>query len=277
MTTFIKNIILFSISVILFIELVSYILLCSKQYLLFYPGNEIYYSIEKSKKKNKSKILLLGDSVANQLFPNNKYDYGINSLACNQAIGLIGQFLLLSNYLKVENEIDKVIILFHPTSFLMNINSKYSYHYFLKPFNNKEYSKYFSETVNEQVKKIPFNKFVQLPHIKVTTWAPEFNSKDERQYTFLSPISIEYLSKIKSLSIQYDFELEILPTPISIKEKTFLDNIDLNEVTSNYLENEFNNYFTDILFLEDKEFSDGVHLIKPGKYRNIFEGKILQQ
>ena len=61
-------------------------------------GNEIYKALEKSTKKTRYKKLILGDSTANQFYnckeedPDSAY-----SLTCNQAIGMVGQFILLNN------------------------------------------------------------------------------------------------------------------------------------------------------------------------------------
>ena len=60
--------------------------------------------------------------------------------------------------------------------------------------------------------------------------APDFESIDEINYTFLSSISIEYLNKIKDLSVKYKFELIILPTPININNKHLVNKIDKTEI-----------------------------------------------
>lgn len=266
MKKFIKKFIIFSFLSVFFIETISEIMAVSNLYLIGYPGNEIYHAINKSKKKNKSKILLIGDSVGNQLFSNKTNNDRINSLACNQAIGMVGQYLLLNNYLKTGNKVDKVFMIFTPFSFKNNLNQVYTYHYFLKPFYNSEYDSLFTETVKEQIKKIPYHQFTRIPHIFVTSWAPEYNSIDQIDYTFLSPISIEYLIKIKELSTKYNFEFTILPPPISIKKKDLIDNIDIDEFVKANLDQEFKDYFNKITYLESTKFIDGTHLIHPEAY-----------
>jgi hypothetical protein len=278
MQEFLKKTIQFLILTALFLELVSSILLTTNIYLrIAYPGWETYNSLKKSKKKNKSKILLLGDSVGNQLFPNEENKDEINSLACNQAISLVGHFALLQNYMKAGNKVDKVILLFTPFSFGNNLDQVFTYHYFLKPFYNSDYIPMFSSTVEKQIEKIPYCNFVQVPHIKITSWSPNYNSIDEKKYTFLSPISVEYLSKIKALSIQYNFEFDIIPTPVSIEKKAIIEKMDLNEVTINNFNEEFNNYFSDIVYLESSEFKDGTHLNEPEKYSHKLRSEILKK
>ncbi len=198
MKRFIKNTVLFLLMTVVFIETVTAFMIFTDLYLIGYPGDVIYYSISKSKKKNSSKVLLLGDSVGRQLFSNSIFNQGINSLACNQAIGMVGQYLLLNNYLNAENKIDTLVIIYTPGSFENNLDQEYTYHYFLKPFDNSEYSSFFTETVKEQINKIPYHQFTKIPHIFATSWAPDFISRDQKDFTFLSPISVEYLTKIKN-------------------------------------------------------------------------------
>lgn len=271
MKIFIKKTILFLLLTVLFIETISAIFILTKVYLIAYPGKEIYHVIKKSKEKNKSKKLLIADSVGRQMFSYKENIYGINSLATNQAIGMVGQYLLLNNYLNAGNEIDTLIILFNPTSFKNNLDQNYTYHYFLKPFYKKEYSSLFSKTVQEQIRKIPYRQFVWIPHIQVSSWAPEFESSDIPKYTFLSPISAEYLSKIKALSIENNFDIIISPTPTNINKKNFIENINIDELPPTHLEKQFNDYFNNIIYLDSTNFVDGIHLIHPEKYTNKFK------
>lgn len=277
MRKFITKTVFFLLLAVIFIESVSAIILVTKLYLIDHPGKEIYVSIEKSKKKSKSKILLLGDSVGYQIFKNKSNNDEINSLACNQAIGIVGQFFLLNNYLKAGNEIDKLIMFFHPSSFMNNLDQKYTYHYFLKPFDNSEYDSMFTKTVHEQINKIPYRYLINVPHIKITSWAPEFNTKDTKKYTFLSPISKEYLSKIKTLSIKFNFELIILPTPTSFEKKTLIEYMNKDEIAESSLNKELMDYFNNIVYLNKTEFiSDGVHLTQPEKYTDTYKRIILE-
>lgn len=276
MKIFIKRSAFFFFLVVVLIETGSFLLKYTNLYLINYPGSSIYLSIKKSKKKNSSKILLLGDSVGNQLFSNKANNEGLNSLATNQAISIVGQYLLLNNYLSVGNTVDKVILFYSPFSFRNNLNQVYTYHYFLKPFYNPEYNSLFSSAVIEQIRKIPYNQFVQVPHIFVTSWAPNFSSPDYTDFSFLSPISNEYLIKIKELSIQYDFDLDIWPTPTSIEKKKLIDKMNLNESAKCNLEQEFKNYFAKIVYLDSTEFSDGTHLINPEIYSEMYKTEFLK-
>ncbi|MHC1775946.1 MAG: hypothetical protein AB9834_11090 [Lentimicrobium sp.] len=260
MKKFILDCILFIIIAFPILTLVPNYLVLTDKYKTKVAGKEIYHSIFKSKQKKKSKKILIGDSVCNQLFPNTKNNGTINSLACNQAISMVGHFILLNNYLNTGNKVDTVILIYAPISFMNNLNQIYTYHYFLKPFYTEEYKPLFTKTVNEQIQKIPYSNFCRFSNILTSNWAPNFTSTDTIKYSFLSPISVEYLIKIKKLSIKYNFKLIILPTPTALSEKPEIEKIDKNEIVNNNLEREFENYFTKIIYLDDSIFTDGIHL-----------------
>jgi hypothetical protein len=241
-------------------------------------GSEIYYSINKSERKNKSSVkILLGDSVARQMFNNVASNDPIYSLACNQAIGMVGQFILLNNYLRAGNHVDTVYLLFTPFSFLNNLNDVYTYHYFLKPFYMNKYFPLFSQTVIDQIHKIPYYYLSRCPYVLTSKWAPDFVSKDKIDYTFLSPISAEYLIKIKALSIKYGFRFVVMPTPTSLSNRRRIENMNKNEIVANNLQNEFRDYFKSIIYLDDSNFiSDGVHLINPLKYAEYYRNSFMK-
>jgi len=211
--------------------------------------------------------------MGGQLFPAGTNTDTINSLTCNQAISMVGYYILLNNYINSGNKIDTVYMIVTPLYLGNNLDQVYAYHYFLKPFYIDEYLPLFSETVKKQINKIPYVYFCRLPFILTSNWAPDFVSKDEKKYTFLSPVSIEYLKKIKELGVKYKFKLIVLPTPTAISKKPLLEKMNKNEIVKSNLSNEFNNYFENIIYLDDSNFVDGLHLKKPQKYTEYYKNK----
>ena len=156
MKKFIKLTAIFLFLTIPITNIIPLVMIWTGSYKYTVAGNEIYYSIFKSKQKKKFKKLLIGDSVANQLFSNKKNYTKINSLCCNQAISLTGHYILINNYLSAGNIIDTVYMIFSPSSFQNNLNQIYTYHYFLKPFYTNDYKNLYTKTVNNKIKKLPF-------------------------------------------------------------------------------------------------------------------------
>ncbi|TDQ11995.1 hypothetical protein ATK78_1125 [Pedobacter metabolipauper] len=237
-------------------------------------GKEIYHAIHKSKSKNKCKKLLLGDSVAEQLFSNETDHGNTTSLATNAAVTMAGQFFLLNNYLNAGNKIDTVYLLFRPLSFGKNLDEQFTYHYFLKPFYNQEYIPLFTKTAIQQAEKIPYAQFCSYPTFLTTNWAPDFVSKDKNKFTFLSPISVEYLQKIQQLASLKHFKFIILSTPMSHIFKRKIAAMNQQEITEYGLQNEFGDYFKSITYLNDSNFVDNIHLKDPVAYRTHYKQEI---
>jgi hypothetical protein len=268
MKYFLIKLIRFALLCVVFIELASALLLYTKAFvLIYYPGKEVYNSIDKSREKSKVRKLLIGDSVGNQLFSNEEDHGDINSIATNQAISFAGQYFLVNDYLKSGNKIDTLFMVFVPWSFKNNLDQIYTYHYFLKPFNNSNYSPLFTETLKNQINKIEYNSFSQVPHIKITSWAPEYTPTDPLNFTFISPISVEYLDKIKSLSLKHNFDIIIIPPPISNERIALVKTFNRDEITKTTLSKELNDYFDKITYIDSTKFLDGTHLINPLDYK----------
>lgn len=258
---------LFILPVVIFYSVKTLWLLTDDKYKSTIYGNEVYKAIEKSKKKNKRNKLILGDSTANQFYnckdgdPQDAY-----SLTCTQAIGMVGQYLLLTNYLNTGNRPDTVYLVYTPFSFWDNLDQVYTYHYFLKPFYYDEYKPLMTKTVIEQIRRIPKYWACHIPYIQTTGWAPDIKPQ-ERDYSFLSPISTEYLAKIDSLSIEYKFDLEIIPTYVANHWKDSINHFNRKEYEGSNYSNKLTHYLDHINYLPDSCFIDEVHLKHPMLYK----------
>lgn len=271
MKKFVIKLILLSLPLILYFFIKPYFLLLDDKYKSKVAGSDIYISIRKSKEKQHHKKIIIGDSVGRQIFPNEGQNDTINSLACNQAIGMVGHYLLLRNYLEAGNTIESAFLIYTPFSFKNNLDQVYTFNYFLKPFFKSEYKESFTKTVYQQIDKIPSWKLSQVPYILTSNWAPNFICNDSVDYTFLSPISTEYLIKIRNLSRKYNFKFTILPTPTKQSNKLSIERINKDEIVKNDLSSIFENYFENIYFFDDSCFMDNEHLWNPDDYRYLYD------
>lgn len=222
-------------------------------------GGEVYQAIEKSKKKGKKKKLILGDSVTKQ-FSESDIDTNIYlNLASNQAISLVGQFCLLTNYVQTKNEIDTLYLIYHPLSFSNNLDNSFTFHYFEKPFYGNEYMPLFTEEVKTQIEKIPFHYLAKYHPVLTSNWSPSF-SNDEKNKSFISNISRIYLEKIILLCQAKNIRLLIVSPPINQKFKN--EFLAIKKSTNNlHLQSYFENlkYYPESYF-----FPDHIHLNKIG-------------
>jgi hypothetical protein len=270
MKLFLRKTLLFLILFIAVLHAAAYLLIITKTYQVHVLGNEIYSAIANSKRKSKSKKLIMGDSVAQQLFDNKVTSDSINSIACNQAISIAGQYFLLTNYLKAGNMPDTVIFVSTPFSFQNNLNQIFTFQYFLKPFYKDEYKPLYTATVKKQIEDVPYYWLSQNPLVKTTNWAPEYIEAPEDKSVFLSPIAIEYLQKIKALAKENNFKLFFLPTPTPTSRKSEVDILNKNDYLKNGLQQELEGYLDKVQFIDDDNFIDKIHLKNPDKFVGFF-------
>lgn len=233
------------------------------------PNADVYEAIVASEKQTIYSTVLLGDSVSRQLFnvrnqENSQY-YHLNS---NQAIGVIGNYILLNNYLINNPQTRKVYLIMRPTSFNNNLNQKWTYTYFILPFLKEENKKYFSETSLKKVNikrkflnKYLLNIFELNPKLSLLLKIDYSDEMTDIKEAYLSDISIEYLKKIKKLLQEKNIEFFVLASPLSIKEKSEYNLLRKN-IKDNHFEDIFVYYFDSIQYYPENDFIDGVHFSK---------------
>jgi len=252
-------------------QIKSYALLKDNKYTKKVLGMEVYFAIDKSKKKNNAKKVLLGDSVGKQMFDSMEDNDTVNSLTSNQAISMAGQYLLLNNYIKAGNRIDTAYVFFTPFSFANNLDQIYTYNYFVKPFYTSEYMAQMSPIVKNQIEKIPFATIAHHPAILTSNWSPEYESDETPEFSFLSPVSVEYLHKMSTLGKKNGFQLVLISAPVSKKKRQDVASLHRDEIALYNLEEEFKGYFENIMYLDESYFSDGTHLIHPEKFKHRYK------
>jgi len=265
---------LFFSPIALYYSLKTFWLLKDDKYKLSIHGSEVYHAIDKSKKKTTYKKLILGDSTAKQFYDSEEKDTAdFYALCCSQAIGIIGQYFLLNNYLNAGNRPDTVYLVYNPLSFADNLDQVYTYHYFLKPFYRSEYKPLFTQCARYQIHKIPKYWACQFPYILTSGWAPLIE-QEQRGYSFISPVSREYLQKIDSLSYHYHFVFKILPSLTAEHWKSRIKSFNHQEFADYRFKDKLSAYLNQITYLPDSCFIDSVHLKSPELYRQAIDRKL---
>lgn len=234
-------------------------------------GSEIYSAINYSKHSIKDEsVVVLGDSVACQLYGTGPRSDNIYSLACNQAISLAGHYSLLHNMLvNNSHKIKKVYLVMHPISFRNNIDQVYVYNYFIKPFYTRDnISLFTSDTIN-RIHKIPLYYTCYLPITRVTNYTPDLSGFDQpivssaRDKTFkISFVSLEYLRKITSELQSAKIKFEVI-SPVLNEEYRSYDITEFKkDIKDNKLDQSFANYFN-FKYLDKKSFRDMLHYSDP--------------
>ena len=260
----------FLLQSILFLTLFALLSLVKPLYLLYtgdyknkVVGKEIYISLLKSKQKSTKKKALLGDSVANQLYPNKTENDSMVSLACNQAISMVGHYLLLKNYFVAGNRPDTIYFMYQPFSFRNNLDQPYTFHYFIKPFYTDEYMAEMDDLVKKSVAEIPYASFAHWPWIQAGDGAPDYPPINDDTTNFISPISADYLAKMIALAERNHAKLLLVPTPLSEGRRAKVNRLEVSDISKYHFETFFDHYFEGLFYLPDSLFLDGIHLKNP--------------
>lgn len=248
------------------------LLLCESLY--FYSGcyhdkvngSEVYYALTKSKSKvnKKYKVLIIGDSVALQLYPATKDYDDIISLTCNAAVSVAGFYFLMNNYFRTNPDLlpDEVIFLVNPFTLSNNL-SVLSFHYFLKPFYNNEYYSEITSSLFDRIHEIPHYWLSQMPFVRSSSYCINYELEPP-EWTWISPIANDYIRKSYELADSMNVEFKLIPSPIrSDRENEIMlaiqksiNNHETDLLNSNLMQN----YISMINFMDTSCFSDHIHL-----------------
>lgn len=261
MKQFIHTLILWLLGLFALFLCIDFILNRHKHELGYLIGRETNIALFNSKKKAGSSILVIGDSVCNQIYPSNKNYTNLTSLACNRAISMAGYFFLFKNYLSVNYDCPpKTLVLFLNPASVQNQLDKFAYHYFLKNYLTKDYYPDYNDELWEQVHKIPYYWSAPLPFIRVSNFSPDYSiTNGNSDYYLFSPIACTYLDKIIRLAKEYSIDIVFRCTPIDFNNQaqiveSFNNSLKAKEIPSPYLED----YIHSVRFVKDS-IIDGVH------------------
>jgi hypothetical protein len=238
-----------------------------QKYLL--PGGEVYYAVNKSHRIFNSDVLILGDSVANQLCPPKSYHKKYVSLACNQSIGLVGYYVLFNNYLENNRNPKAVYLICHPEGFSNRLDQPFTYNYFLKPFYLDENSSYFTPEVKNILSDFAYSRYLSIPLIRYTNVSQILNAVPGKydegvvdDKVMPSDLTIEYLKMMRDIATKRGIVFKVLAPPLDVYYKKFDYSRLVKAADENGLAEVFSDYF-DIRYLDSSLFRDQVHFKDP--------------
>ncbi len=258
-------------------------------------GGEVYEALRKSNINFDSATIILGDSVAHQLFSVvGDVDAQMNNLTSNQAISLAGQYIIAHNALKNGPNVKDVFLIYHPSTFSNNLNQPFTFNYFVKPFFTPEYRSLLTPLVYNRLEESRYFMFFNfamartIPAFstidysfpkKIATAAPDQKcEKREKLRLSFSEISIEYLEKLYTLCRAKGVRLMVIPPPISRQNADNYDySIMKSQINDNHLEDIFVEYFERLSVINDGFFlPDKLHYKKDriDAVSNEFLGKM---
>lgn len=272
MQKFISKSLKFLIISIVVFYLKPFYLLYNDKYQNIVKSRIVYKVLKRSLRKDNKKIVIIGDSSPKNIFGKFSNDFkeidvsveydSLYILSTNSAIGLIGQYILLNNYLISGNHPEEVFLIYSPYSYSVNLDQIFTYNWFLKPFYNDKYRTHFTKLALGQVSKIPFSYLCREPYILTSDWRPDFKKKEIKKYTFLSPVTKQYLDMIKQLCIENEIKFGIIANPQRESNKDDLSKFKVSECHGLKVEPEIKYMMENLRYFPDSLFRDKLHLKK---------------
>lgn len=232
-------------------------------------AREVFYVIEKAGRNSGKPAVILGDSVCNQLWPQDKDSPNIAHLGCNQAITPAGTYILLSKYLANNPQTQEVYYIIRPQSLGNDMNLNYTYQYFVIPFVNAEnmsliepetmrmlydkFGKFFVHSSYMKTFLLNNNLFMgqYINHVKAQT--------ERRYFHRLSRTAIIYLPKIHRLCEEHGAKLIVLPLPVPDTEDNYGWNDFDDDVRNCGFEDILGGFTERIHYCPEEWYVDGSH------------------
>lgn len=242
-------------------------------------ADEVLYVIDKADIANNSKTVIVGDSVANQLWPQTKGSEDCCYLTSNQAITTAGSYILLYHYLEANPQTERVYYSIRPQGLSNDINIDKSFQYFVIPFSNKYNwdlldsdttdklsSRFGSFMVNNKYPQwiILNNNFLMEQYLTaVEKKNPDLKINDDntenRYYHRISPTGQIYLSKMIELCNRKNVELIVVPSPLMDVEDNYGWEAYSEDIINMGFEETLGNFINSIDYYPEDMFMDGIH------------------
>ena len=228
---------------------------------------EVFRAARKCQSRFDAKTLVLGDSVAIQLFNNQVEGIDPTSLATNGGVTLAGQYVMLRQAIRANPQLEQVILILHPLSFRMELRNPFSYHLFVKPFYRKPFLEDFTPTARRQVESLPLSWLAVVPQVRISNWSPYAPRRELESATdVLVTFNREFLEKMIQLTNEHGIELQILSPPLDRQHQDIVQKLaaetDPEDPSSEILQR----YLASVFYVDASEFCDGVHLNQPIKF-----------
>lgn len=221
----------------------------------------IWDAIEKASRSQPYQRVIVGDSVARQLFDDhNQKRSRYFHLTTNAATTLLGHYILLMEYLK-HNALEEIVVLLNPYSLMDNLDRKFTANYVVGSFCREKYRPYITPYAEQQIKNCTW-WFVPVllrnfPEFCLINYQ-EVNPKPFYNDAYLSPLSLEYLQMLKQTCQSRGISLRVVCPPLSEQHINLDYSFMKEQVAAHDLTECFSGYF-DIKYMPTSKFGDELH------------------
>lgn len=234
----------------------------------FMTGSGMLTHFTRARDTNGSTRLIIGDSIANQLFSdlqanNPKTDI----LTTNAALMITGQYLLAEEYIKNHPDATDIFLVIHPLPLTRTFDTEWGYRYAAMTYVETDTIDYLDENTIDAMASVYGAFFMQKNIVSLIEDSPvcrklylsyiNINSED---YIQESPFEIadQYVKKLYDLCSENQVELHVYPSPVSEYYKNQV--MELSEDYGNtWMSTKFPDYFNQIMFYPDAWSEDLSH------------------
>lgn len=237
---------------------------------LVYRKSDTFVSdgIEFSKQVTDASTLLIGDSVARQLYDGLE---GHKTVFLWQSASLLGQYILLKNSLEANSgTIKRVVMIILPHTLMNNFDQPFTYLDIVRTLYTKENKPDFDRVSKAALFRFPLARLAQFSLFRMTDLIfydyGKFNPHREKfdPYTglvpYLSEISKVQLRRMRKLCRKSGVELIIRPAPVMEGGGADMTRLK-HDLRAAKLSDMFKGYFEKLLILPKSSFRDDqIHL-----------------
>lgn len=265
MKSFLLRLLCFSLLTFVCLNLVGWVLIQTNNQGRAVENVRIYNCLNKAGMTwEDSEVFILGDSVTAQMYPPDKYNGRINSMAMVMPSTLAGQYFLMRKLCDNNNlSGKKIALILLPEVFGHEFDHDWTFHYVLKPFYNSEYRPWEDSVFSDRIEKKWVAWLSQLPMINCSNWKPPLSLKylaDYEPSDGISELNRHYLQKMLKLADRESVELKIYSGILRAGRRGEAMSSLKQDITSYGFELAFEDYFDSVVYLKDKLFYDGEHL-----------------
>lgn len=234
----------------------------------FMAGSGMLPYYERARETDGSTKLIIGDSIANQLFSAlQESNPETDILTTNAALMITGQYLLAEEYLKNHPNATDIYLVMHPLSLTRTFDTEWSYRYAFMTYVETGTINSLDQNTLEAMEDVYGAIFMQKEIVNLIEDSPvcrklclSYISTHKEDYVQQSSFEItdQYIRKLYDLCMEYHVTLHVYPSPVSEYHKDLVLGL-REEYQNTWMSVQFSEYFDQILFYPEEWSEDMSH------------------
>ena len=221
----------------------------------------VWDALDRSSVRSSNHILILGDSVGWQIFNPSHEARDAMHLTTNLGVNMAGHYILAARVIESGTPLREIYLCCIPPAFENNLDQHFTFNAFVKPFYRRENRHFFSPLLYQRLSRQPY-WLTALPVVR-NTWLADgidYGSDANRPTPpEISPLSLEYLQKLRDLARSRHIGFHLIAPPINVKYKDDYSRM-RRQVHDAGLDAAFGRYFEDLEIIDAAYFRDEYHL-----------------